>query len=138
MRVYVDTSALIKRVIVERESTDLEDALEEYADRHVLLASSTLAWVEVGRAVRSRYDASYGDVADEVSAALAGIAEHRMDREVISLSRRLPPNALRSLDAIHLASAVLLDVEVMVTYDRRLAEAAALAGIRCTAPGDGE
>ncbi len=56
--------------------------------------------------------------------ALSGIAERPMTAEVVSLARRIDPTVLRSLDAMHLATAVLLDADVIVTNDDRLAEAA--------------
>lgn len=137
MRVYLDSSALLKRAITERESTRLEGTIEQHVAGRATLVSSTLAWIEIGRAIRSRYQASFPDVADQVEAALAGVAEQRIDAEVVSLGRRLNPDLLRSLDAIHLASALLVDADVLLTYDARLAAACRLNGLRCEMPGRG-
>jgi hypothetical protein len=52
----------------------------------------------------------------------------------VSLARRIEPNLLRSLDAIHLATAVLLDADTVLTYDDRLAEAARYNGLTVSAP----
>jgi predicted nucleic acid-binding protein len=93
------------------------------------------ATIEVSRAVRRRLDAGYAAAADLVDDALSGVAEYPIGEEVISLSQRLNPNQLRSLDAIHVASAMLLDTDLLITYDERMTEAARLNGLRCAAPG---
>ena len=53
------------------------------------------------------------------------------------MAGRLDPTTLRSLDALHLAAALDLgdDLDGLVTYDDRLAEAAALNGVPVTTPG---
>lgn len=136
MRVYLDSSALAKRVLTEElDAAALVDAIDRYVESGAVLVSSTLAWVEVARAVRARFDARLDDIADDVDEALNGVAEHDVDREVVSLARRISPNALRSLDAIHVAAAMLLDADVVITYDDRMAEAARLNGLRVAAPG---
>lgn len=135
MRVYLDSSALLKRVLAEAESDALVEALDLHAAAGTVLISSTLAWIEVGRAIRARFDSGFAEVADGIDDALSGVAEHRIDMEVVSLSRRIQPNVLRSLDAIHVASALLLDVDELITYDERMAQAALLNGLRCSAPG---
>lgn len=58
-----------------------------------------------------------------------------MTEDVTSLARRVAPNTLRTLDAIHLATAILLDVDVVVTYDQRLAAACEHHGLATAAPG---
>jgi predicted nucleic acid-binding protein len=130
------SSALIKRAIVERESARLEAVIEHHVQEHALLVSSTSAWVEVGRAIRARFDMKFLEVAAHVERALAGVAERPMNVEVASLARRLNPNVLRSLDAIHLASVLLVDADVLLTYDTRLSSACEQNGLRCEMPGD--
>lgn len=135
MRVYVDSSALIKRVVSEAESDALEDAVGRHADAGDALVSSTLAWIEVSRALRQRLDGADPDeVTLAVEDAFSGIAERAIGTDVVSLARRVGPNALRSLDAIHLATALLIDVDVMLTYDDRLAAAARDSGFAVAAP----
>ena len=135
MRVYLDSSAALKRVLAEPESVDLVTAVDRHHAEGDLLVSSSLAWVEVARAVRSMCGATLADVADEVDAALSGVAEHPLGSEVVALARRVNPAALRSLDAIHLASALLLDAGVVLTYDQRLAVACIESGPAVAAPG---
>lgn len=136
MKVYVDSSALIKRAVAEAESETLEQLLERHAEAADALVSSTLAWIEISRALRARLDGEDHDVVTEaIDDALAGVAERAITPDVASLARRIEPNVLRSLDAIHLATAVLLDVDAVLTYDERLAMAARHIGLAVSAPG---
>jgi predicted nucleic acid-binding protein len=124
---YVDTSALLKRLFAEDESAQVRSILRQRSDAGDLLASSELAWVEVARAVLR---AGVSDVDAAVSDACAGIALHPLSPPVMNRARRIGPATLRSLDAIHLASAVSLGVTEMLTFDRRLADAAEAVGVR--------
>ncbi len=136
MRVCVDSSALLKRVFSEAESEALMSALRAHVAEGSVLVSSALAWVEVSRALRAYPDSlgpvEVGFVADT---ALSGVLEKPMSGEVIALARRLTQLVLRTLDAIHLASALLIDADVLVAYDQRLIEAATTHGISISSPG---
>ena len=135
MKVYVDSSALIKRAVAEAESETLEHVLERHVEAEDALVSSTLAWIEISRALRARLDGERHEVVNEaIDDALAGIAERAITPDVVSLARRIEPNMLRTFDAIHLASAVLLDVDAVLTYDERLAMAARHNGLAVAAP----
>lgn len=135
MRIYLDSSALLKRVIRESESVELVAALDDQHSRGAALVSSSLAWIEVARALRNRADASFAEVANHVDDALAGVQEEPIQAETVSLARRMRPNVLRSLDAIHLASALIIDADLMLTYDDRLASACADNGVAVAMPG---
>lgn len=135
MRVYLDSSALLKRVIDEPESKDLRVALHDHAHNRAVLLSSRLASIEVSRAIRTRFDSGFVAMTEFVNDALSGVAEFPVSDEVVSLGQRLNPNRLRSLDAIHVASAILLDADLLMTYDDRMADVARLNGLRCAAPG---
>jgi hypothetical protein len=134
MRVYFDSSALIKRVVVEDESTDLVDFLDARYEQGDLLASSSLAWVEVSRVVLARVKkpADAGSLIDD---AMSGMDERPMTADVVSVARRIEPLVLRSLDALHLATAVLIDADLVVTYDERLADACRRNSLAVVAPG---
>ncbi|MGH3680453.1 MAG: type II toxin-antitoxin system VapC family toxin [Natronosporangium sp.] len=135
MRVYVDSSALLKRAFAEAESDPLEEALRQHAEAADAIVSSSLAWVEVNRALRRRLAGVDRDVVNEVGEdAVAGVAERPITAEVISLARRVGPDLLRCLDAIHLATAVLVDADVLITYDDRLAAATIVSGMRVARP----
>lgn len=124
---YVDTSALLKRIFIEDESTQVRAILRERSDTGDLVVSSDLAWVELARAI-SR--AGVSDVSDLLRAACSGVARQPVTPVVMQRARTIGPASLRSLDAIHLSAAVSLGVVEMLTYDRRLAEAAELVGVK--------
>ena len=137
MRIYVDSSALLKRVLAEGESEALKASLRSQVEQGAALVTSSLAWVEVSQALRALVAGpSSADIDHLSDLALSGILERRISSEVVALARRLQPAVLRSLDAIHLASAVLLDVDLIVAYDQRLAEAARHHGMRVSSPSD--
>jgi uncharacterized protein len=136
MHVYVDSSALLKRVFSEAEPEALISALRAHVAEGSVLVSSALAWVEVSRALRA-YPGSLGpvEVGFVADTALSGVLEKPVSGEVIALARRLTPPVLRTLDAIHLASALLIDADVLMTYDQRLIEATTTHGISTSSPG---
>ena len=126
---YLDSSALVKLVVAEDETSALVEWLGESA-----LVSSLLAAVEVPRAVLGAgAGAAAVRRADDL---LARLHLRGLDGEVVTATRALPPG-LRSLDAIHLATAqtLLPEVEEVVAYDRRLLEAATGAGVATASPG---
>jgi len=134
VRLYVDSSAAIKRVMVEPESDALVAHLERcHADGDVFLAS-TIAWIEVTRALRSRLPKDNARADRFADLALSGIAEQPLSAEVVNLARKLNPPVLRTLDAIHLASALLIGADEVATYDDRLAAACAANGLATVAP----
>lgn len=135
MWIYLDSSALIKRVVTEAESPDLVTAVDNYHGHGEALVSSSLAWIEVTRALRNRTESRLAEVADDVDAAMSGVMEQAIQPQIVALARRVSPNALRSLDAIHLASALLIDADVVLTYDDRLARACADNELRVAMPG---
>lgn len=134
MRVYFDSSALIKRVVAEPESDELAEYLDACYQAGDVLASSSLAWVEVSRAVLARVKVP-GAAGELIDDAMSGIDERPMTGEVVSVARRIEPMILRSLDALHLATAVLIDADVVVTYDDRLADACRRNALAVVSPG---
>ncbi|MGQ0482556.1 MAG: type II toxin-antitoxin system VapC family toxin [Pseudonocardia sp.] len=128
--IYVDTSALIKIVLAEAESTALRHYLHGL-DRGALVSSKLLA-VEARRGVlRDR-----AGRLPAIDLALAGVTLLDVSDAVIESAGRLPDPMLPSLDAIHLATALLIreDVDMLVSYDDRLTAAATAHGIRTAAP----
>jgi predicted nucleic acid-binding protein len=117
-------------VITEAESQALRAFI---AGRH-LRASSALVRVEVPRAVRRlSLDAAAVTRAEQVTDDLDLIP---LDQPILRAAGRLEPAGLRSLDAIHLASALSLgsDLGGIVVYDQRLADAARAAGVGVYSP----
>lgn len=125
---YLDSSALIKLVVPEPESESLRSELQQWT-RH---ASSALVRTEVVRAA-ARVAAAAREPARLVVQALTlvGVTDEILDR-----AAALEPLALRSLDAVHLASALSLGDAIgpVVTYDLRLGEAASAVGLDVLAP----
>lgn len=133
--VYVDSSALLKRVLSEAESRAVADTLRSHATQGDLLTASSLAWVEVARALRRAGEAVPGLDPRMLSAdALSGIAELPLDDAVLTSARTVGGHLLRTLDAIHLASALVVGADVVMTFDDRLAAAAAAEGLEVAAP----
>jgi hypothetical protein len=127
--VYVDASALVKLVAREEET----DALAAFLAQHRSQATSVVALVEVRRAAARRP----GVAAERVEDVLGRISAIGFDLTMVAAAGSIGPVALRTLDAIHLASAAALghDLEAFVTYDHRLADAARMLGMRDAAPG---
>jgi len=99
--------------------------------------SSALAEIEVARAIARRAPASQ----PRVPVVLGSVARLGIGQAVRALAATYPDPALRSLDAIHIATAQVLAAELgeppaaFVTYDRRLLAAAAAAGLTTACPG---
>jgi uncharacterized protein len=124
---YVDSSALLKRLFREEESGIVRALLADRTEQAVLVASSELAWVEVARAVRR---AGAADVESAVTSACSGIARQPLDSIVLERARHIGPASLRTLDAIHLAAAVTLGATQILTFDARRATAAESLGVQ--------
>jgi predicted nucleic acid-binding protein len=124
---YVDTSALLKRVFVEPESSHVREVRKSRSEAGDLLVASELAWVEVARAL-SR--AGVSDIDGVLGAACSGIARHPLDSTVMTRARTIGPANLRSPDAIHLAAAISVGAVEILTFGHRMAEAAETVGLR--------
>lgn len=128
--VYLDSSALVKLVVTEPESSALAAFLKGRSER----VSSAMALTEVPRALRrAGFGASERRRAREVMARVALV---EVDRRILAAAAALDPAALRTLDAIHLATALAVreDLAAIVTYDRRLAAAAERAHLEVNVP----
>ena len=130
MLVYLDSSAIVKLVRTEPETAALVAHLRAWPER----VSSALARLELLRALRR--DRALPQTYRRASEVLARLALIRIDDSVLATAEGLDPSDLRALDAIHLATALSLgrDLTAVVTYDRRLAEAAGLAKLVTWSP----
>ncbi len=128
MAVYLDSSAIVKLVVREPESSALRRFLRTQQER----VSCALARTEVLRAVRHLGPT----VATRARRILRRIDLIRLDDSLLDAAGMLDPRILRSLDAVHLAAAQLIapELDAIVTYDRRLAEGALLLGFPVAAP----
>jgi predicted nucleic acid-binding protein len=118
--IYLDTSAFVKLIRGERETSALQAFLRERPGAP--LVSSALLVVETRRAILRQAP----DQLARADLLLTRIDQVDITRAVLEAASRLPDPAMRSVDAIHLATAVQLnqDLEALVTYDSRLAAAA--------------
>lgn len=128
MTAYLDASALVKLVLRENETGPLRDHLRAISRR----LTNEIAVVEVTRAAR---------VADPTGATSTTARQVLEETDLVTLDRALVDRAalltglrLRSLDAIHLATALEVAPDELVAYDRRLLEAAEAAGLRTASP----
>ncbi len=128
---YLDSSALVKLVASEPESAALFGFLAGRAE----LVSSAVARVEVLRAVRRLEDP--GALAARAERILESLALLRVDDAILEAAGAVGPRSLRTLDALHLATALALggELEGFLAYDRELAEAARGQGLTVLAPG---
>jgi predicted nucleic acid-binding protein len=129
--IYLDTSAVVKLVWREQETDALHGFLAKWPETP--LVSSALLLVETRRAVL-RVDPSGLQRADLL---LTRVGKVGLTGAVLEAASRIPDPHLRSLDAIHLATALLLrdDLDALITYDQRLAAAAGGEGLPVQTPG---
>lgn len=129
--IYLDSSAVLKLVRAEDETPALRDWLIARPDEP--LVTSELGRVEVLRAALR----SGERVASTARLALGDLDLVPLDRPVQDLASTIGGPVLRTLDALHLASAVLLrdHLTAFVAYDHRLADAARHEGLVVETPG---
>jgi hypothetical protein len=125
---YLDASAIVKLVVREPESAELR----KYLRRRRPLISSALSRTEVLRALLRSGDAAIR----RGQQVLARLDLVRINDRILAAAGTLLPAEVRSLDAIHLATAAELgsDLGRIVTYDARMAEAGRALGLRIAAP----
>jgi uncharacterized protein len=128
--IYLDSAAIVKLVHAEAESAALRAWLEERADTGWI--SSVLAEIESFRAL-ARY-------APEAAARLPAVLDQidliGLEPSVRILAQTVRPATVRSLDAIHLGTALHTRrvLTSFITYDKRLLDAALAAGLPAEAP----
>jgi predicted nucleic acid-binding protein len=129
--VYFDASALVKIVVREKGS----EALRAFVAAHPVRVTSAVSVTEVRRAI-GRLPGRH-TLADRARLVLDGMAILAVDMEILERAARLEPPELRTLDALHVASALSLgsDLLAFVTYDHRQRAAARKAGLSVMTPG---
>lgn len=128
MATYLDSSAIVKLAVREPQSA----ALRRYLGRRQPLVSSALACTEVLRALLPAGD----EAVARGRSVLQRLDLVRVNDRTLTAAGVLRPRELRSLDAIHLATAQQLGkaLRALVTYDDRMATAARLLGYRIVQP----
>jgi uncharacterized protein len=126
--IYLDSSAFVKLVWPEKESVALRRHLAGWPTR----VSAALLKAEVVRAVQRAAPRRLGRVALQ----LAGVTLIRIDDPILEAAGRIQPAAVRTLDAIHIATALTLGPGIgeLVTYDIRMASAARQYGLLVVSP----
>ncbi len=130
MPFYIDTSALVKLITAEPETNALKSWLTQ---KERILIAGDLVQTELLRAAHKQ-SSEHIKLAKEVLGAIQLI---RLGERVFKLAGLLDPPSLRSLDAIHLTTALEFGHELqgIVTYDSRMAHAAANHGVAIVSPG---
>lgn len=129
--IYLDSCALVKLVRTE----ECSEALRTHVLRSTaVLLSSELAHVEVGRALTRNGEGQ--PARDQAAVLLEKIARLPL-KGSIRHAAALPGEHLRTLDALHLATAAMLGSTLtqFITYDKRLAQAALIEGLPVVTPG---
>ena len=129
--IYVDSAALVKLVRLEHATPELVGWLNERSG--IALVCSVLAEVEVPRAIRRVAP----DALPAVPATLARLYRLEIDATVRSSAAAMAEPNLRTLDAIHVATAIALgaDLQAFVSYDERLLQTAEGLGLPVVSPG---
>ena len=127
---YLDSSAIVKLTVQEPETSALEHWV---LDRDALI-SSEIAAIELTRAVAR---VGRNKLLTHVEAVLDAIFLASVTPAIRHAAGVLAPSSLRTLDAIHIATAASLGLPNLefVTYDDRQADAARDAGLRVSQPG---
>ena len=130
MRIYLDTSALVKLIVAEVESRPLQSFLSARADDS--LFSAALARTELLRVVAPNGAQAIADARDLLNRLDTVV----LTRQLLDDAGTLPPLGLRSLDAIHLVAAQRAGdtLRAVVTYDTRMLSAAADLGVPTASP----
>lgn len=129
MILYVESSAAAKLLVEESDSARLAEYLDKAAEQDDALLSSMLLETELRRvAERLRLPQA------AVTGLLGRFDLVELDRSLFREAGLLPGPHLRSLDALHLAVALRVDADAIVTYDRRQAEVAESVGLPVQAP----
>ena len=132
--IYLDTSATVKLVTAEQESPALINWLNAHPDEH--LATSAIGHVELIRAATRAGAAATAAAARTVASTIDTLV---LTDTIAAIAATIPPAELRTLDAIHLATAHAHrhSLTAFCVYDRRLLEAAESQDLPTVSPRNG-
>lgn len=137
--IYLDSAAAVKLIHAEAHSAALRTFLDERPE--IGWVSSALLEVETYRALaRAVAPTSMPSIINDFHTLLDFVDRIEIDPGIRILAQTVAPPSVRSLDAIHLATGLRLHgqgkLTSLITYDKRLADAAAAAGLRIEVPTD--
>jgi uncharacterized protein len=129
MLYYLDTSAFVKLVITEPRTNEL---LAWIKTEQPTFVSSDLLAVEAIRAARRHSPEALTAVRERLTA----VTLIRLSSDICDRAGHMDPRVMRSLDALHLATALALGSQMksVVTYDARMVEACTLVGLEAISP----
>jgi len=132
--IYLDTSATVKLVTAEQESAALINWLNAHPDEH--LATSAIGHIELIRAATRADAAATAAAARTVASTIDTLV---LTDTIAAIAATIPPAELRTLDAIHLATAHAHrhSLTAFCVYDRRLLEAAESQDLPTVSPRNG-
>jgi len=130
-RVYCDSSVLLKRFLEEADSESSSLELERMTLEGDHLLSSRLALVEVTRGVDRKLspEAPQEDLDEAVAKVLEDVDLIAIDDFTLEVAGEIPGRHLGALDAIHVATALIMRADLVVTRDQRMIEACAEVGL---------
>ena len=130
--IYLDTSATVKLIVAEEESQALINWLNEHLDQN--LVTSAVGSIELIRAA-ARVGSDAVALARNVASTIDTLV---LTEAIAAAAAAIPPPELRTLDAIHLATAHAhrRSLTAFCAYDRRLLEAAESQGLPTVSPRD--
>ena len=126
MIVYCDSSALLKRIIDEAGASDTRARIQQFVSSGAAVATSALGELEVSRVCR-RYFGQGG--LNDARVALQDIAILEISKVVLRSAADIPARYLRSMGAIHVASAFTIRADLVLTSDRQMRAACAELGM---------
>lgn len=130
MRYYLDTSAAMKALVAERESVPLGAMVDSVLAHGDELCSSWLLHTELHCAATRRA----GLPSEETTALLGSIELFDISREHL-MTAATSRWGLRAADAIHVATALAVECDAVITYDREILALLASIGVRTLSPG---
>jgi predicted nucleic acid-binding protein len=130
-RIYCDSSVLIKRYRDEPDSETCSRELERMTLGGDFLLSSTLALVEVTRGIDRNLppEAAQEDLDEAVAKVLEDVDLVAIDDFTLQVAAEIPGRHLGTLDAIHVATALIMRADLVVTRDQRMIQACAEVGL---------
>lgn len=125
MRAYCDTSVLADLLLDQRSSGTTRELLQGWTDRSQVI-TSRLTMVELGRLVRRE---SLAQTTTTFNISLIPVEFIAIGEPVLRRATSLPVRFLKALDSIHLASALLVNADVVLTRDRQMQRACGELGL---------
>jgi len=138
MKCYLDSSAMLKKMFAEDEVDDFRATVQMLKATGSTFITSVLSQVEVRRAIRRAVASGRitAESAEENAKTLFdGVDLTGIDQNVIDEAGEIDGESLRSLDAIHLATARIIEADLVITYDDRMLRACMDAGVMTAQPG---